>query len=111
MQAVKFVHWQEQGFWLGYLQDYPDYLTQAETLEELRDNLQDLYLDLMSGAIPGIRKPCATDSPCGGGDRYARLLHLLERDIWPSVPSGELGVPAISKAEQEEMLGLGPEGV
>lgn len=42
----------------------------------------------------------------GGGDRYARLLHLLERDIWPSVPPGELGAPAISKEEQEEILAL-----
>jgi predicted RNase H-like HicB family nuclease len=56
MKAVKFVHWQEQGFWLGYLQDYPDYLTQGETLEELKENLQDLYRDVTSGEIPGIRK-------------------------------------------------------
>jgi predicted RNase H-like HicB family nuclease len=46
MKAVKFVHWQEQGFWLGYLQDYPDYVTQGETLEELKENLQDLYRDV-----------------------------------------------------------------
>ncbi len=56
MQAVRFVHWQEQGFWLGYLPDYPDYLTQAKTPEELRENLQDLYRDLTSGEIPGSRK-------------------------------------------------------
>jgi predicted RNase H-like HicB family nuclease len=56
MKAVKFVHWQEKDFWLGYLQDYPDYLTQGETLEELKECLQDLYKDLTSGEIPGIRK-------------------------------------------------------
>ena len=56
MKAVKFVHWQEEGFWLGYLQDYPDYLTQGVTLEELRENLQDLYRDVTSGEIPGSRK-------------------------------------------------------
>jgi predicted RNase H-like HicB family nuclease len=54
--TVKFIHWQEQGFWLGYLQEYPDYLTQGESEEELRENLQDLYRDLTSGEIPGIRK-------------------------------------------------------
>ncbi|HYH44803.1 MAG TPA: type II toxin-antitoxin system HicB family antitoxin [Thermoanaerobaculia bacterium] len=56
MTAVKFVHWQEKGFWLGYLQQYPDYLTQGESEEELRENLQELYRDLTSGEIPGIRK-------------------------------------------------------
>jgi predicted RNase H-like HicB family nuclease len=56
MAAVRFVHWQEQGTWLGHFQDYPDYLTQGETLEELRENLRDLYRDLTSGEIPGIRK-------------------------------------------------------
>jgi predicted RNase H-like HicB family nuclease len=56
MKAVKFVYWQEKGFWLGYLQDYPDYLTQGETLEELKESLQELYQDATSGEIPGIRK-------------------------------------------------------
>jgi predicted RNase H-like HicB family nuclease len=56
MRAVKFVHWKEKDFWLGYLQDYPDYLTQGETLEDLKENLQDLYRDVTSGEIPGIRK-------------------------------------------------------
>jgi predicted RNase H-like HicB family nuclease len=56
MRAVKFVYWQEENFWIGYLQDYPDYLTQGESLEELKANLQDLYRDVTSGEIPGIRK-------------------------------------------------------
>ena len=42
--------------WLGYFEDFPDYLTQGETLEELQENLRDLYKDLTSGEIPGIRK-------------------------------------------------------
>ena len=25
MQTVKFVYWEEDGAWIGYLQDYPDY--------------------------------------------------------------------------------------
>lgn len=56
MQTVKFVHWQEDGGWLGYLQDYPDYWTQGESLEDLKEHLQDLYRDITSGEIPGIRK-------------------------------------------------------
>ncbi len=42
--------------WLGYFETYPDYLTQGESLEQLQENLRDLYADLTSGEIPGIRK-------------------------------------------------------
>jgi hypothetical protein len=38
--------------WLGYLEEFPDYLTQGETLEGLQLNLRDLYCDLASGEIP-----------------------------------------------------------
>ncbi|MDB5391770.1 MAG: uncharacterized protein JWM11_7416 [Planctomycetaceae bacterium] len=56
MQVIKIVVWEEAGGWLGYLQEYPDYWTQGETLKDLKDNLQDLFLDVTSGTIPGIRK-------------------------------------------------------
>lgn len=55
MQTIKYVYWQEDGVWLGYLQDYPDYWTQGETLEDLKDHLKDLHTDLSSGELPGIR--------------------------------------------------------
>ena len=42
----KFVYWQEDEMWLGYLQDYPDYWTQGDSLEELQENLLDIYNDL-----------------------------------------------------------------
>ena len=42
--------------WLGYFEEFPDYLTQGETLEELQENLLDLYTDLTGGEIPGIRR-------------------------------------------------------
>jgi len=56
MQTVKYVYWQEDDAWLGYLQDYPDYWTQGETLDELIAHLRDLYQDLISGQLTGIRK-------------------------------------------------------
>ena len=56
MNTVKYVHWQEDGGWLGYLQDYPDYWTQGDTLDDLLDHLRDLYADLSGGHIPGARK-------------------------------------------------------
>ncbi len=42
--------------WLGYFEEFPDYLTQGETLEELQGNLRDLYKDLTNGEVPGIRR-------------------------------------------------------
>lgn len=42
--------------WLGYFEEFPDYLTQGETLEELQENLRDLYKELSSGELPGIRR-------------------------------------------------------
>jgi predicted RNase H-like HicB family nuclease len=56
MQHLKFVYWQDGDAWLGYLQEYPDYLTQGETLDDLQEHLKDLYADILSGEIPGIRK-------------------------------------------------------
>lgn len=56
MQTIKFVYWEEDGAWLGYLQDYPDYWTQGETMNDLKDHLRDLYQDLTSDVVPSIRK-------------------------------------------------------
>jgi predicted RNase H-like HicB family nuclease len=56
MDSTKYIYWQDQGVWLGYLQDYPDYWTQGQSLEDLQAHLRDLYQDLTSGEIPGIRK-------------------------------------------------------
>lgn len=50
------VYWQDGDFWIGYLQDYPDYMTQGATFEELQENLRDIYADLVGGKIPSVRK-------------------------------------------------------
>jgi len=42
--------------------------------------------------------------------RHDRLVRVLEEEIWPLMPPDQLGVP-ISKAEREEILGYGPDGV
>ncbi|HST57514.1 MAG TPA: type II toxin-antitoxin system HicB family antitoxin [Longimicrobium sp.] len=56
MAAVRMIYWEQDGGWLGYLEDYPDYWTQGDSLDDLREHLKDLYLDLTSGELPGIRK-------------------------------------------------------
>ena len=43
----RFTYWQEPDrFFIGYIKDYPDYRTQGATLDELRDNLQDILFDI-----------------------------------------------------------------
>jgi predicted RNase H-like HicB family nuclease len=56
MQTIKYVHWQEGESWLGYLDDHPDYWTQADALADLIEHLKDLYHDLSENHIPGARK-------------------------------------------------------
>ncbi|MGO9239405.1 MAG: type II toxin-antitoxin system HicB family antitoxin [Bryobacteraceae bacterium] len=56
MSSARYIQWQDGEMWLGYFVDFPDYLTQGESLAELEENLRDLYRDLTSGEIPGIRK-------------------------------------------------------
>jgi hypothetical protein len=56
MNAVRYVYWQNADFWLGYLEDFLDYMTQGESFEELQENLRDLHRDLTSGQIPGVRR-------------------------------------------------------
>ncbi len=56
MERIKFTYWQDEGMWLGYLEEYPDYMTQGKSLEELKENLKDIYKELTSGNIPCVRK-------------------------------------------------------
>lgn len=55
MAVVKYVSWQEDGLWMGYLQEFPDYWTQGESEADLREHLADLYADLSGGRVPGAR--------------------------------------------------------
>jgi predicted RNase H-like HicB family nuclease len=54
--TVRYVYWQDGDMWLGYVQDYPDYMTQGESLEDLQEHLKDLYDELTSGRIPAVRR-------------------------------------------------------
>ena len=51
MERKKYVYWQDGDMWLGYLEDYPDYMTQGESPEELKENLKDIYEELSSGSM------------------------------------------------------------
>jgi len=52
MQTLPIVVWEEEGGWLGYLQEFPDYWAQGETRDELNEHLRDLHRDITSGETP-----------------------------------------------------------
>ena len=56
MTTQKYVYWQEEDMWLGYLEEYPDYWTQGESREELQENLKDIFQELTSDNILGVRR-------------------------------------------------------
>lgn len=37
-------------------------------------------------------------------------LEVLEQEVWPLLPEEALGQPPMSKEDEEELLGFGPEG-
>ena len=53
---TKFTYYKEEEMWIGWLEDYPDYRTQGESLPELKENLKDIFSELTSGNIPGVRR-------------------------------------------------------
>lgn len=55
MKATGFTYWKSDDDWVGYLDEYPDYMTQGASLEDLKEHLADLYKDLTSGEIPHVR--------------------------------------------------------
>lgn len=56
MATARYIYWRDGDHWLGYFEDYPEYRTQGESLEDLQEHLKDLYRYLTSGEIPGIRR-------------------------------------------------------
>jgi predicted RNase H-like HicB family nuclease len=56
MNTKKYTYWEDEGMYIGYLIEYPDYMTQGKNIGELQDNLKDIYKELTSGTIPCVRK-------------------------------------------------------
>ena len=56
VNTVQYTFWQDEEFFIGYLNDYPDYETQGYSKDELMQNLKSLLKDIESKEIPFIRK-------------------------------------------------------
>ncbi len=57
----RYVYWQDGAMWLGYWEEFPDYWTQGESEDELRENLVDIFKDLDSGGVPYVRRVAELD--------------------------------------------------
>ena len=56
METLKFIYYQENDMWVGWLEEYPDYRSQGTSLDELKENLKDIYEDFRGEKIPNIHK-------------------------------------------------------
>ena len=56
MRSLEYTFWQDGEFFIGHLNEYPDYETQGYSKDELVENLKDLLVDLESEEIPFVRK-------------------------------------------------------
>lgn len=56
MRTTKYTFWQDGEFYIGFLNEYPDYETQGLSKEELLESLKSLLADIESEKIPFIRK-------------------------------------------------------
>ncbi|MFH1051601.1 MAG: type II toxin-antitoxin system HicB family antitoxin [bacterium] len=56
MNRKEITYWQDTNFWLGYINEYPEYVTQGSNIDELIENLKDIYHDILNEKIPGLRK-------------------------------------------------------
>lgn len=56
MRKLQYTFWQDGEFFIGFLNDYPDYETQGYSKEELIENLKSLLVDIETEEIPYIRK-------------------------------------------------------
>lgn len=56
METKKYIYYEDDGLFVGWLEEYPDYRTQGETVDQLRANLLDLFRELTSGEIPRVHR-------------------------------------------------------
>ncbi len=52
MKDMTLVYWKDGEFWLGKLLEHPEIMTQAESLEELEENIRDAYRLMVLEDVP-----------------------------------------------------------
>ena len=58
--CASFTYWQDanNGMWLGYWNDYPDYQTEGSSLDELKRMLVSLRTDIREMVAEGVMPDC-----------------------------------------------------
>jgi predicted RNase H-like HicB family nuclease len=51
-KSLTLIYWKEDKFWLGKLLEYPEIMTQGETIEELEENIKDAYQLMVMEDVP-----------------------------------------------------------
>ena len=51
-EHLTMIYWKSEKFWLGKFKEYPEIMTQGETLEELEENLRDAYHEMILEDLP-----------------------------------------------------------
>jgi len=55
MKSTSFTYWHADSHWVGYLDEHPEYMTQGESMKDLKEHLTDLYKELNSEEITHAR--------------------------------------------------------
>jgi hypothetical protein len=55
MPTITMVYRKHERFWLGKLLQYPEVMTQGETIEELEENLRDAYRLMVLADVPAVK--------------------------------------------------------
>ncbi len=62
MDTLKYSWQKNDKFFVGFLNQYPQYRAQALTKEELKDRLLDLLMDIETKKIPYIKRKPLTET-------------------------------------------------
>ena len=49
---MNMIYWKNDKFWVGKLLEYPEIMTQGESLNELEENMKDAYLLMTMDEVP-----------------------------------------------------------
>ena len=47
----KYVYWKFEALWVGHFEKYPEFLSQGETISELREGLLKIYDSIKKGEL------------------------------------------------------------
>lgn len=87
MHSTKYILWEEQGQWYGYLQDHPDCMAYGKSFEDLQFKLRDLQRELdgqeddRSQYAPAVTAPARVYTP-----RQIKLRARFEKIFFSMFP-------------------------